>query len=201
MRHAVKRWAMGVVGLGLLSALPAAAQAPVGGVKIGIVDIQQVLSSYKKREILQKEFESKVKNVEIQIQALQSEIKDLEEKLGSEMAQKDQGLKDRLELDLAKKKPDLEVQLRWRSIVSARENGRAMRELIDDIKAAVEEVAKREGCDLVFQLLPPNPPNKGDVMDELIRRPVLYYRKDAILDISDRVVRQVNENYDKQPKK
>jgi Skp family chaperone for outer membrane proteins len=200
MRHGVKGWAAGV-GLGLLSALPAAAQAPAGGLKVGIVDIQQVLSSYKKRDVLQKDFESRVKSVEIQIEALKSEIKDIEEKLSSEIAQKDQGLKDRLELDLAKKKPDLEVQLRWRSIVSARENAKAMRELIDDIKVGVEEVAKREGCDLVFQQLPPNPPGKGDVMDELIRRPVIFYRKEAVLDITDRVSRQVNESFEKQPKK
>ncbi len=200
MRHGILKWAMGV-GMGLLSALPAAAQAPAGGLKVGIVDIQQVLSSYKKRDVLQKDFETRLKSVEVQIEALKAEIKDIEEKLASEIAQKDQGLKDRLELDLAKKKPDLDVQLRWRTIVSARENAKAMRELIDDIKAAVEEVAKREGCDLVFQQLPPNPQGKGDVMDELIRRPILYYRKEAILDITDRVSRQVNEAYEKQPKK
>ena len=202
MRQGVKGWAFGV-GLGLLASLPATAQAPApapaAGLKVAVVDIPQVLQGYKKRDLLQKEIESRVKSVEIQVEALRAQIKELEEKLSSELVKNDQGMRDKLEIDLAKLKPDLEVQTRWRNIVNTRESSKAMRELFDDIKVAIDEVAKREGVDLVFQVV--NPQGKGDVMEEIVRRPLLFFKKDTISDLSDKVARQVNENLEKQPKK
>jgi outer membrane protein len=204
MFQGVKGWLFGA-GVGLLASLPATAQAPVpppaAGLKIAVVDIPQVLQGYKKRDILQKELEGRVKSVEIQIEALRSQVKELEEKLASDLVKSDQGMRDKLEIDLAKLKPDLEVQVRWRNIVHTRESQKAMRELFDDIKVAVDEVAKREGVDLVFQVVPPNPPGKGDVMEEIVRRPVLYFKKDTIADLTDKVSRQVNEMAERQPKK
>jgi outer membrane protein len=204
MFQGVKGWGFGV-GLGLLASLPATAQAPApvpaAGLKIAVVDIPQVLQGYKKRDILQKEIETRVKSVEIQMEALRSQIKELEEKLTSELVKNDQGMRDKLEIDLAKLKPDLEVQTRWRNIVNTRESTKAMRELFDDIKVAVDEVAKREGVDLVFQVVPPNPQGKGDVMEEIVRRPLLFFRKETVIELSDKVSRQVNENLEKQPKK
>jgi outer membrane protein len=206
MLYGVKGWAFGV-GLGLLASLPATAQAPApvpapaAGLKVAVVDIPQVLQGYKKRDVLQKEIESRVKSVEVQMEALRSQIKDLEEKLSSELVKNDQGMRDKLEIDLAKLKPDLEIQTRWRNIVNTRESTKAMRELFDDIKVAVDDVAKREGVDLVFQIVPPNPQGKGDVMEEIVRRPLLFFRKETVVELSDKVARQVNENLEKQPKK
>jgi len=204
MRQGVKGWAFGV-GLGLLASLPATAQAPApapaAGLKVAVVDIPQVLQGYKKRDILQKEIESRVKAVEVQIEALRAQVKELEEKLSSDLVKNDQGMRDKLEIDLAKLKPDLEIQARWRNIVNTRESAKAMRELFDDIKVAVDDVAKREGVDLVFQVVPPNPQGKGDVMEEIVRRPLLFFRKETVVDLSDKVARQINENFEKQPKK
>jgi outer membrane protein len=202
MRQAVTRWSMGVAA-GLLAALPAAAQAPApaAGLRVAVVDVPQVLQTYKKRDLLQKEIETRVKSIEVQIEALRSQVKELEEKLASDLVKSDQGMRDKLEIDLAKLKPDLEVQLRWRNIVNTRESAKAMRELFDDIKVAVDEVAKREGVDLVFQVVPPNPPGKGDVMEEIVRRPVLYFKKETVADLTDKVSRQVNEMAERQPKK
>ena len=204
MRQGVKGWAFGV-GLGLLASLPATAQAPApapaAGLKVAVVDIPQVLQGYKKRDILQKEIESRVKAVEVQIEALRAQVKELEEKLSSDLVKNDQGMRDKLEIDLAKLKPDLEIQARWRNIVNTRESAKAMRELFDDIKVAVDDVAKREGVDLVFQVVPPNPQGKGDVMEEIVRRPLLFFRKEIVVDLSDKVARQINENFEKQPKK
>ncbi len=205
MHRIAKGVALGL-GWGLVAAV-AAAQAPAPAAapaaashKIAVVDIPQVLQSYKKRDVLQKGIEERVKAVEVQIAATRSQIKDLEEKLGSELVQNDVGMKEKLEIDLAKLKPDLEVQLRWRKIVNARETAKAMRILFDDIKAAVDEVAKRENVDLVFQVVPPNPPGKGDVMEEIVRRPLLYYKKEAVVDLTEKITRQVNENYGKAAK-
>ena len=203
MHRIVKGWALGL-GWGLVTAV-AAAQAPApapaaAAHKIAVVDIPQVLQSYKKRDNLQKGIEERVKAVEVQVVATRAQIKELEEKLGSELVQNDEGMKEKLEIDLAKLKPDLEVQLRWRKIVNARETAKAMRELFDDIKVAVDEVAKREDVDLVFQVVPPNPPGKGDVMEEIVRRPLLYYKKEAVVDLTEKITRQVNENYGKAAK-
>ncbi len=199
MHHIAKG---GIVGLGLalLAPLAAAAQAPAGP-RVAVVDVPQVLQTYKKRDVLQKAIEERVKSVVVQIDATKAQIKDLEEKLASDLVKNDQGMREKLEIDLAKLKPDLEVQLRWRNIVNARETSRAMRELFDDIKVAVDEVAKRESADLVFQVVPPNKHGEGDVMEEIVRRPLLYYRKDAVVDLTEKVTLQVNETYEKAPKK
>jgi|GEM_PF-4073564 len=204
MRRFVPAW-IALLGCALWAPAPATAQAPapapVPGLRVAVVDVPQVLQNYKKRDVLQKGIEDRVKAVEIQIAATRSQIKDLEEKLSSELVKNDLGMREKLEIDLAKLKPDLEVQLRWRNIVNTRESSQAMRELFDDIKAAVDEVAKREGVDMVFQVVPPNPPGKGDVMEEIVRRPILYYKKEAVIDLTEKVSRQVNENYDKASKK
>jgi outer membrane protein len=195
MRLRVHGWAAGI-GLGLLASGPLAAQAPAAGVRIAVVDVPLVLQGYKKREVLLKEMEGRVKGVELQVEALRARIKELEEKIASDLAQKDPATREQLEIELAKTRPDLDVELRRRALVINRETAKAMRELFDDIKAGVDEVARREGVDLVFQVVPPSKPDVN-VQDEIVRRPVLYYKKDTVLDLTDRVVRQVNETYEK----
>jgi len=193
----------GIVALALGVALGAAeaAPAPAGGPKIGVIDIPRAVQAYKKRDVLQKDIEANVKKIQLQVEALKGQIKDLEDKLASDLAQKDQEMRDKLEIDLAKLRPDLEVEIRHRNAVNNRETAKAMRLLFDDIKRVVDEVAQQENCDLVFQILPPNPEGKGDVMEEIIRRPLLYFKKDAVVDVTDRVVAALNAAYDKQPRK
>lgn len=195
MRTRACGWLAGV-GLGLLAGLSGMAQA---GPKLGVVDVGQVIRQCKKREDKQKGIVERVKKEADKLDELNKQIEKVQSLLRGQQNPSDLEARQMWELQLAELRGKAEAQQRWVQIINNLETGRAMRELFDDVKKAVEEVATREKYDLVAQVMsPPNPDEAVDVLQEIVRKPVIYYNKQNVNDVTATVLAQVDMNFQKE---
>lgn len=193
MRKRACGWMTGAA-LGLVAGLPAMAQ-----LKLAVVDVGQVIRQCKKREDLQKGIMEIVKVETNKIDALNDKIRNTQQQLDSDVAKKNLSIREGLEIELAGLPGQVEAQRRWAQIVNNIETAKAMRTLFEDVKKAVEEVAKADGYDLVSQVMsPPSADEQIDVLQEIVRKPVIYFKKETVTDITATVLAKVDLNHQMQ---
>lgn len=185
------------VGLAGLFPLPVAAQAPAGtGLKVAVVDVSVAIRTYNKTKDLEARIKAKVEQEDIQLKALLQEIKDKEDQLKSKLTTENPEVGIRLQIELAGLKATFNARNEWKQQLQAREMGQAMRQLFDEVKAAIDEQATKGGYDLVVQVLEPIPPGSNvNVLEEITRRQALFVKKDTVPDLTKKVVDALNDKY------
>lgn len=191
-------WTAGLFVLAVAFSGQVKAEGEEAEVKIGIVDIIRAFDEYAKSDDLEKELTE-------ELEVFNNEMKFLNEGLGKlkaeiEMLSAESDLRVEKVSEYGVKKQAYEgkrvaEQRRWMI-----KQSRMLMELYSDIVEAVGGYAKAEGYTLVLKADSGNV--RGTSPDEvqlrIAIRPVLYYS--SIHDLTDDIVRVLNENYEAEKK-
>jgi len=156
----------------------AAAQDSPGGYKIGVVDVQQVMTNYNKRD-------TKYRQLEQEVNRLQTDIDNISQRIEANRARFESGrttmsedelfnLKQQIDRDMTEYRAELEK--RQREI--DRQEELVLREVIEDVDAAIATVAKQGNYHLILNA-------KGGP-----RSGVLYH--DTTIEITSQVLALLN---------
>ena len=173
MTRVNSRWMVGVVVLGLAvaQALPALAAG-----KIGFVDIARVFDEYQRTKISDKDLEAKGKAKEAELKGRVEELKKLRE--GLEL------LSDKAREERQKQVEDKSDELQRFQLAAQNELRRQRdgiaREILKEINETLQAYAKTEGYDL------------------LLNERTLVYGAPP-LDLTETVLKQLNDGYAKKP--
>lgn len=154
------------------------AQSEAGVYRVGIVDLQEVMDNYSKRQ-------DEVSKLEEQVNARKAEITQMQEsfekKLEDYKAQRD-GLtelqQETRESELDREALQLESEIRKTQTELERKQRRLKDELIQDIVDAVDEIGHAEDYHLILEA------------DPEVRTGVLYYTKS--IEITGKVIERLN---------
>ena len=159
------KWMVAVVAtVGLvLCGMTASAQDAKGdsAYKIGVVDMAKVLKDYNKRQAKYNELQAKVDELQKDIDALSKKIeaakKDFEDKKATMTEEARMTAKNAIEADYQKYRTELDS--RQRQIDNMEEA--VLLEVMKDVRAAIEEIAKAGGYHLILN---GNEDGKGTVL-------------------------------------
>jgi len=173
----------GTLGLAMLPGSAAAqASAPAGNAsgqyKIGVVDLQKLVSDYDKRKDKYKQLEEEVKKLQVDIDAMSERIEkardEYEEKKATMPEDERLAMKNKIEDDFAEYR--IELDKRQRLIDNKEES--VLKEVFKDVNSAISKVATAENYHLVLNA------SSGP------RGTVLYHN--ATLDITSQVLVTLN---------
>lgn len=170
---------------------PAIASAE--GLKIGVVNLNQVFESYNKRAELEESF----KDIQVQEEDLLREKQDGLISLREEIQLMEKGSAARKELETELEKKLLYLQLEEevaRKNLGAKER-EYYEELYRDISAAIEEIGSEQGFDIILkkEVLQPKSADLLELRLKIGMGTVLYYS--GAVDITDMIVKYLNEKY------
>lgn len=193
----------------LLGAVPALAQAPAADaakptvaalpkareVKIAVVDIEKTFNTLEERSQIQADLAVMVDKFSQESNAMNQEIKDLEEDLRVlEPTHPSFATK---EAAVSKKAFEKQAWMTWRQNTMQREQKLRQLELYRKINLATAELAKENGYDIVLFKEAPiesmarlNPQEQQDAMGA---RKLIYFAPD--LEITDAVITRMNNEY------
>ena len=168
---------------------------PAQATAIGTVDIMVVLEGLNERDVLQAQLDERTKLRQAQLDEVLKDLGTLEEDmklLNPGTDEYRQKLQEGIEKQpLAKTRREVLMQ-----IVSI-DNGTVMSELFSEIESAIQNIAQREGYDIVlfddtsFEV-PTDVPNP-DVVRAIITKSIIY-RHDSI-DITQQVITLMNNEF------
>lgn len=145
--------------------------------KIAFVDLGMVFDGYLKTKDYDTRLEDSKNKGQKDIDTKVSEIKGLQDKL-SLLSDKE---KEKKQEEITKKTKDLQEFQRTTETTLLKERDERLKEILDDIQKVVTELAKKEGYTLI------------------VNDRVLLYG-DPSMDISKKVLDQLNDNYSKKKK-
>ncbi len=197
------RFGILILSVGILSSgisfakdVPKEAARDASQLKIGVVNINQVLDKYEKRKELEKQFMAFRTQTEQQLRQKQGEIKSLRE----EIQLLDMGSESRRKNEEAIEKKMLYQQLEEKMAETnlSRKEKEFFEELYQDVCREVENVGKKEKFDIIlkkedFEL------KSADILELRLKigiGTVLYY-SDA-LDVTAKVIEALNSHHSKQ---
>ena len=143
-------------------------------VKIAYVDLSSIFDSYEKTKTFDKKLEVTQKQKREKLDKMVDEIKGLEDKLSllsENEREKKQG-------EIQKKAQSLEAFQREAETDLRKERDERLKEILQDIQEVVEEIAKKEGYDVILN-----------------DRVMLY--GDKKMDISKKILAELNAKYKK----
>ena len=146
--------------------------------KTGFVDVKKVFDDYDKKKEFDKVLEKSVKEKEDQISKQEDEIKRLTEEL--EIKNEKEKLKTQEDIDEKRRK--LADFKRAAQSELDRQNDKLVREIVLEINEVVKDYGQKEGYGLILK-----------------SSSILY--GDPGMDITDNIVKILNENYNKREKK
>lgn len=158
------------VVLGLVFIHPTFAQET----KICTVDLLRVFDEYKKREDFDKDLESKTKIKEAERNKLIDDLKEIQDKLALLSDQE----KEKKQKELTMKSQQLQEMDQKLKQDFRKDWDEKLRQILEDIKKVVEDLAKKEGYTFVLD-----------------SKALLYGSKD--MDVTSRIIETLNKNYKK----
>lgn len=181
---------------GVLSSSVIAFATDVAKLKIGVVNINQVLDAYAKRKDLEKQFLSFKTEIEQQLRHKQAEIKSLRDEvqlldMGSESRKKN-------EEALEKKLMYLQLEEKIAENKLSKKEKEFFEELYRDVCTEVDNLGKKGQFDLILKREDLDL-KSADILELRLKigiGTVLYY-SDA-LDLTNKVIESLNGNYYKQ---
>lgn len=166
-----------LLGMGLALVLGAAPMASAQDVKIGIVDVEQALSSTEEGKAAREEITRKMREARAQVEPMMEQRKALGEELqGKKYVLSDEALFQKqvqlaeLENKIKSKLEELDGQLKI-------EQGKVLAPLETKMRSIIESIGKDQGFTLILQR----------------NNPYLIYSREA-LDITDMVVSRFNQD-------
>jgi len=142
--------------------------------KICTVDLLRVFDEYKKREDFDKDLEAKTKVKEAERNKLIDDLKEIQDKLALLSDQE----KEKKQKELTMKSQQLQELDQKLKQDFRKDWDEKLRQILEDIKKVVEDLAKKEGYTFVLD-----------------SKALLYGSKD--MDVTSRIVETLNKNYKK----
>ncbi len=142
--------------------------------KICTVDLLRVFDEYKKREDFDKDLEAKTKVKEAERNKLIDDLKEIQDKLALLSDQE----KEKKQKELTTKSQQLQELDQKLKQDFRKDWDEKLRQILEDIKKVVEDLAKKEGYTFVLD-----------------SKALLYGSKD--MDVTSRIVETLNKNYKK----
>jgi len=142
--------------------------------KICTVDLLRVFDEYKKREDFDKDLEAKTKVKEAERNKLIEDLKEIQDKLALLSDQE----KEKKQKELTTKSQQLQELDQKLKQDFRKDWDEKLRQILEDIKKVVEDLAKKEGYTFVLD-----------------SKALLYGSKD--MDVTSRIVETLNKNYKK----
>jgi len=173
-----KVWTMAIIASAAIAAIAWAASLQSGvGLKVAVVDVQTVFDKYLGTAAAQAKLEEEIRKLEEEGKKKSEELRVLQEKYD----------KQRIFIDDKRKEQEMlqQIERKRQEIQQFIEEGRARLEakrrelsepIIKEIDAMIQEIAAREGIDLVFE-----------------KSALLYFKPE--LDITNAVIKALNEKY------
>lgn len=170
--------------------------APVlAATTVAVVNVPQASDRYHKRSDLEAQFESVRENLNQKRTALQEKIDRTKRSLQEELKPGSDAYRTR-SLELAQ----LEAEMQWFMETEAnrveQQLASSLKSIYKDIQAAVAEIAKEKGIDIVLAAdeLPATPAeNTRQARQEIMLQKVVYWQPKV--DITDDVVERLNSKY------
>ena len=162
--------AVTVIGIATMIGAPSAFAAG----KTAFVDLGTVFDGYEKTKDYDAVLESDQKQKQGQIDAKVEEIKSLQEKI-SLLSDKE---KEKKQKEMEEKTESLKEFQRNSETELLKTRDERLKEILEDIQKVVEETAKKDGYDLIFN------------------ERVLLYGADS-MDITESILKQLNDSYKK----
>ncbi|MCD6360800.1 MAG: OmpH family outer membrane protein [Armatimonadetes bacterium] len=175
---------------------PAVTQEGVKELKIGVVDtsqvrrnclqVQEIVANLEK---LKNETEERIKELQKEIMDLQGTLKFLKE--GSESYEKTQ-------YSLFEKQANLNYLSQYMQELLSRKGNNAYLDFYKDMNEVIGEYASQRGYDLILKVsnIGYEGSSEKEIFLQIAQHKVLYYSDDV--DISDEIVRALNERFEKQ---
>ncbi len=199
------RWlAAGCIGVGLAlgfslhatgNGLPAMrAAAPTA---VATLNLDALFNNLDELKARRGTLENKIKELEAEPKRILEEMKKIDEELNTLNLSDQEALDRRLRFGVLNQ--EREAQLKAAQLLINIEEGRIFRETYTKAMEVVQQVAQREGIDLVLLddraiKLPEGPgASSRDVQAAILARQILYAGES--IDITDMVVREMNNNY------
>lgn len=160
--------AVGVMGLGVAYAEPAAAQQ----LKVGYVDLQRALNQVAEGRAAKKRLEKEFEQKQQQLDAKQDKAKELKNQLDSGMMLSDEA-KQKKAIELQRQLAELQQMYMKMQRDLAQKEAKATAKIFSKMGEIVEDMAKEQGYDLILEKTESSVlfASEGmDLTDELIER-------------------------------
>ena len=178
---------------GLLLGLSGPGYSQAGPLKVGVINLKDVFDNYQKVKVFTQKLAEEGKAVGQEIELLQQELRQLQEKIEG-LKNVENKTKEDYELQFLQDKTKLDYLVKVNQDRFSRRLAERTSDFYNEIRKAVEDIAKAEGYDLVFKIDAPE--IESDKSESLItqrinHRPLLYARAD--LDFTPKVVKVLND--------
>jgi Skp family chaperone for outer membrane proteins len=175
------------------------AQQGAGAVNVAVVNLPVASERYQKTADLEVKFEGVRAKLNEQRAAMRDKIDKLARSLQEELKPGTEAFAKR-QKELAMQEAELQWFVESQSRAVEQSLADSLREIYEDIKTVVGEVALERGLDVVLasDLLPPQVPGApNQVRQQILLQKVVYWS--PRVDLTDEVVARLNTRYQKKP--
>ena len=148
--------------------------------KIGVVDTQGVVESYKKSQAANSVLQTPVKRLRDQLKGLQEEIVNMEDSLTKQKLFLDESATQTLESDILRKRQEYQRELEAGQSAVQEKESELLTPIFDQIQALIQQVGTSESYSLILE-----------------KRLVTLY-VDPMYDLTDEIIERLNAEYDQE---
>jgi outer membrane protein len=148
--------------------------------KIGVVDTQGVVESYKKSQAANSVLQTAVKRLRDKLKGLQEEIVNMEDSLTKQKLFLDESATQTLESDILRKRQEYQRELEAGQSAVQEKESELLTPIFDQIQALIQQVGTSESYSLILE-----------------KRLVTLY-VDPMYDLTDEIIERLNAEYDQE---